>query len=77
MNYVKLISYSLLVNGVKVQSFQPHNGLIQGDHLFFYLFIICDEVLTGLLKEAKSNGVLKGVAIAWNNPRVSHLFFFC
>lgn len=75
MNYVKLVSYSLLVNGVKVQSFWPYRGLRQGDPLSPYLFIICAKGLTSLLKEAKSNSLLKGLVVVRNNLRVFHMFF--
>ena len=40
-----------------------------------YLFLLCAIRLQGLLHTAESEGLIRGVSICCNGPRVSHLFF--
>lgn len=69
------ISFSVLVNGVPSQSFSPSRGIRQGDPLSPYLFILCAEALSGLLRREVVRGTIHGLRIANQAPIVSHLFF--
>lgn len=43
--------------------------------LYLYtLFLICEEVLTALLRQAESTWTLKGLSISRGGPQISHLF---
>ncbi|KAL0431278.1 UNVERIFIED_CONTAM: putative mitochondrial protein [Sesamum radiatum] len=53
----------------------PERGLRQGDPLSPYLYMFCAEALSALIRCAEEDGRIKGVAIARNAPRVSHLLF--
>ena len=75
MSCVKSVSYSVLLNGVPGSNIKPSRGLRQGDPLSPYLFLVCAMGLQGLLHKAESEGLIRGVSICRNGPRVSHLFF--
>ncbi|XP_074271638.1 uncharacterized protein LOC141595569 [Silene latifolia] len=75
MHCVSSVSFSVLVNGTPTDVFRPERVLRQGDPLSPYLFILCDEVLSGLMRKAVENGSLHGISIAPSTPSVSHLLF--
>jgi hypothetical protein len=75
MECVKTVSYAVLVNGSPMGHIIPSRGLRQGDPLSPYLFIICAEALSAMLRRAESKGVITGVPTSKNGPRISHLFF--
>ncbi|KAL0433914.1 UNVERIFIED_CONTAM: putative mitochondrial protein [Sesamum latifolium] len=72
---VTSVSYSFLLNGEPFGFLHPERGIRQGDPLFPYLFIFCEEALSLLMQEAKQHRRLMGVAVAEQAPRVSHLLF--
>ena len=75
MNCVTSVSYSLMVNGIQSGHFLPSRGLRQGDPLSPYLFLLCAEGFSKLLKCATHEGSIQGVAAASKGPKISHLFF--
>jgi hypothetical protein len=75
MKCVTTVTFSILINGQPSPSFQPKRGLRQGDPLSPYLFIICADVLSGLISRAQSNLSIHGVKIAPRAPEISHLLF--
>lgn len=75
MKCVSSVSYRIRVNGGLTDLFKPERGLRQGDHLSPYLFLICAEGFSALLRRAESEGGLKGVKVCPNAPSVSHLLF--
>jgi len=76
-------SVSILVNGSPTEEFKPKRGLRQGDPLAPFLFIIVVEGLSGLMREAKSASMFKGVEVGSQRVQVNLLqfaddtFFFC
>jgi hypothetical protein len=75
MNCVSTVSFSILVNGKPTEKFVPERGLRQGDPLSPYLFIICVDVFSALIKNAQQNELIHGVKIAPGAPEITHLFF--
>jgi hypothetical protein len=69
------VQYSVLVNGENVGPIVPRRGLRQGDPLSPYLFILCAEGLTALIKKYEARGDLHGVKVCRGAPNISHLLF--
>ncbi|KAL0447658.1 UNVERIFIED_CONTAM: putative mitochondrial protein [Sesamum latifolium] len=75
MTCVSSVSFSFLLNGEQFGFLCPERGLRQGDPLSPYLFLLCAEVLSGMLCRAEHMGLIQGVAVSRSAPRVSHLLF--
>lgn len=75
MTCVTSVSFSVLINGVPEGQIIPQRGLRQGDPLSPYLFILCAEVLSHLMRRAMADRSLLGVKIAEQAPAVNHLLF--
>jgi len=72
---VESVDYSMLVNGTQVGPIIPGRGLRQGDPLSPYLFIICAEGLSSVIRDAETRRVLTGTKVCRQAPSVSHLLF--
>ena len=75
MECISTVNFSVMLNGNPQAPFSPHRGLRQGDPLSPYLFILCGEVFTAMIKRAIANQALHGIQIARNAPVISHLLF--
>jgi len=75
MNCIRSVSFSILINGQPTDPFSPNRGIRQGDPLSPYIFIICAEVLSGLITKSQQEGHIHGVSIATNAPPISHLLY--
>ena len=75
MNCLSSVRYAVLFNGSTTETFFPTRGIRQGDPFSPYLFLLCAEGLTALLRKADSNFSLRGVAVCRNGLRVTHLMF--
>lgn len=71
MNCVTTASFSVLVNGL----FCGERGIRQGCPLSPYLFILCSQSLTCLMKKMESEGLYSGYKLNRWAPSVSHLMF--
>lgn len=75
MKCVCSFSYSILSEGREIGPIIPSPGLRQGDPLSPYLFIICAEGLSALIRRYERSGRIQGCRIARGAPVVSHMFF--
>ncbi|GAA0141175.1 hypothetical protein LIER_02379 [Lithospermum erythrorhizon] len=50
-------------------------GIRQGDPLLPYLFLLCVEGLTCMLRAAKTRHALTGIRISRESPSISHILF--
>jgi hypothetical protein len=75
MRLVTSVSFSVMLNGVRLEKFSPSRGIRQGDPISPYLFLLAAEGLSCLLKSRSQSSVLKGITVATSAPMVSHLLF--
>ena len=75
MRCVSLVTYSIRINGKLRGHIVPTRGIRQGDPLSPYLFMLCAEGLSSLIRRAVENGDMEGLAVSRGGPRLSHLFF--
>ncbi|XP_040363828.1 uncharacterized protein LOC112169513 [Rosa chinensis] len=69
------VRYSFLVRGKPRGFVIPSRGLRQSDPLSPYLFLFGAESFSALLQQKQRLGLLPGIAICQNPPRVNHLLF--
>ncbi|XP_074363033.1 putative mitochondrial protein AtMg01250 [Apium graveolens] len=75
MQCVKTVSYSFLRNGDIFGGVVPHRGIRQGDPISPYLYILCAEGLSGMIREHEKSGLMHGCKIVNKVPVISHLLF--
>ena len=75
MKCVTSVNYAIKVNRCRMGSITPSRGIHQGDPLSPYLFLLCAEGLSSLIKASVANGVLKGISVCKEGPKLSHIFF--
>ena len=75
MRCVSTVTYFFWINGQHKGRIIPSGDLRQGDPLSPYLFLLCAEGLSGLLRQQVERGSIKGVAVCRGTPRIAHLFF--
>lgn len=75
MRLVTTVSFSVLFNGGRLESFKPTRGIRQGDPISPYLFLLEAEGLSCLLKAKVQSSNLSGIKVAPSTPVVSHLLF--
>ena len=79
MQCVTTVTYSVRINGKPKGHIIPTRGIRQGNPLSPYLFLLCAEGLSSLIKKVVDDGVMEGLVIyQWRGAggaRLSHLFF--
>jgi hypothetical protein len=75
MSCVTTVRYTVRLNGVPLEPFQPTRGLRQGDPLSPYLFLfVADALSSALQKEVQANEIME-LKITRHAPGISHLLF--
>ncbi|KAA3465141.1 reverse transcriptase [Gossypium australe] len=75
MNCITTVSYSVITSGGMGTNFKPIRGLRQGDPLSPFLFLICSEGLSSLMRSAQKKGLIRGAKASRRGPEISHLLF--
>ena len=75
MMCVTIVEYSVLINEEAKGKINTTRGLRQGDPISPYLFLLCTEGLSAMLKKEESDGQIKGVVVYKGASHVSHLLF--
>ena len=75
MQCITTVSYSMIINGSVHGCIFPIRGLRQGDPLSPYLFLLCVDGFSSLIKDAARNQLLSGISICRGCSMVTHLFF--
>ena len=69
------VQFTILLNDGQCPSFIPSRGIIQGDPISLYLFILGSEVLMRLINREISHGHLSAVKVSGNAPPISKLCY--
>lgn len=72
---ISLVSFEILVNGGKTESFKPSRGLRQGDPLSSYLFIPGQEILSRLLDQELRQKSISGIKTSKRGPVITHVMY--
>ncbi|XP_050211436.1 uncharacterized protein LOC126661625 [Mercurialis annua] len=75
MACISSVTFSVLINGAPCGYIQPQRGLRKGDPISPYLFLICSEGFSTLLRQGERRGSLTGGRVCRGGPRINHLFF--
>ncbi|KAL8126011.1 hypothetical protein AgCh_013344 [Apium graveolens] len=75
MKCVTTVSYSFVQEGEIFGDVQPQRGIRQGDPMSPYLYILCAEGLSSMIRRHEQVGLLHGCSIARGAPPMSHLLF--
>ncbi|XP_060965512.1 uncharacterized protein LOC133034440 [Cannabis sativa] len=75
MKCVSSASYKVIHGGRTMGPIIPSRGIRQGDPLSPYIFILCAEGLSALIKRYEDRGLIHGCKVANGAPKVSHMLF--
>lgn len=75
MRCVPSVSFCVRTNGALAERFRPTRGIRQGDPISPYLFLLCSEGLSCLLRGLGPRHISRGVRVSVHAPWVSHLLF--
>uniref|UniRef100_A0A803PVR0 Reverse transcriptase domain-containing protein n=1 Tax=Cannabis sativa TaxID=3483 RepID=A0A803PVR0_CANSA len=72
---VSSVRYTVLNSGREMGPISPKRGIRQGDPLSSYLFLICAEGFSSLIRHFEHTGRIKGCRVANGAPVISHMLF--
>ena len=75
MACVSSVEYKVTYNSVESETIKPSRGLRQGDPLSPYLFLLCAEGLSSLLKYYNGGTIDRGLRVNYRSSWVTHLLF--
>lgn len=72
---ISSVSFEVLVNGGKTESFKLDRDLRQGDPLSSYLIILGQEIFSGMLDSELRNKNLYGIKTSKSGPTITHVIY--
>lgn len=75
LSFITMVTHQVFVNGQPSSDFKPERGLRQGDPFSPYLFVLCADVMSRLLRKEAGMGGIHGIQVARNAPKLTHLLF--
>lgn len=75
MECVVSSKYQISHAGQEFRSIVPSRGIRQGDPLSSYLFLICMEGLSALVRNYEQKKLIRGIRVVRGAPIISHIFF--
>lgn len=75
MTCIRNVTYSFLQQGKVFGEVKPERGIRQGDPISPYLYILCAEGLSSIIRRSEEVGLIHGCKIANGASSVSHLLF--
>ena len=69
MMSISTVTYSVLINGEAKGSIVPSRGLRQGDPISPYLFLLCVEGLSAMLRKEEEQGNIQGIVVCKGAPQ--------
>lgn len=75
MTCVESVTYSFIHGSKEFGHLVPGRGLRQGDLISPYLFLLCSEGFSSLIRQFEQSGLIHGCQIARQAPKISHLLF--
>ncbi|CAN1729936.1 LINE-1 reverse transcriptase homolog [Linum perenne] len=72
---IRSVAYSVVINSSRSEQFTPERGLRQGCPLSPFLFLICAEGLSAMVRKAAEDNLIHGVRVRRGAPAVTHLLF--
>lgn len=72
---LQFVRSSVLVNGSPTEEFEMSKGVMQGDPLSSFLFIVAMEGLNIVMKTACEKDIFHGVKVSHTENIISHLFY--
>lgn len=75
MNCTQANKLNILWNGMSSETVKPTRGNRQGDPLSLYLFILCIERLSHMIRDKIQEGVWRLITLCRGGPQLSHIMF--
>ncbi len=75
MAYISSVTHSVIINGEPQGLINLSKGLRQGDPLSPYLFLICAEGLSAMIRQAELSNEINGILISRGGPADDSLIF--
>lgn len=75
MDCISTVTFSIFINGNRIEEFYPERDVRQGDPLSSFLFIVTAEGMCAFLDDAANRNAIRGFKVAKDAPAVTHLCF--
>lgn len=72
---ISIVPYRVCINREFGNMIRPTRGILQGDPISPYLFLICVEGLLSILRQAQISGMIRGCRLSSQSPIIWHLYF--